>query len=41
MWKVGVAGVTALFVTVSTLAHAQAPLAGAREQLSPEDWGAH
>lgn len=40
MWKVGVAGVTALFVTVSTLAHAQAPLAGAREQLSPEDWGA-
>jgi hypothetical protein len=40
MWKVGVAGVTALFVTVSTLAHAQTPLAGAREQLSPEDWGA-
>ena len=34
------AGVIALFVTVSTLAHAQAPLAGAREQLSPEDWGA-
>jgi hypothetical protein len=40
MWKVGVAGVTALFVSLSTLAHAQAPLAGAREQLSPEDWGA-
>jgi hypothetical protein len=40
MWKLGVAGVTALFVTVSTLAHAQAPSAGAREQLSPEDWGA-
>ena len=40
MWKLGVAGVTALFVTVSTLAHAQAPLGGAREQLSPADWGA-
>jgi hypothetical protein len=40
MWKVGVAGVTALFVTVSTLAHAQAPLAGTRKQLSPADWGA-
>jgi Spy/CpxP family protein refolding chaperone len=41
MWKVGVVGVTAaLFVTVSTLAHAQAPLAGAREQLSPADRGA-
>jgi hypothetical protein len=40
MWKVGVAGVTALFVSVSTLAHAQAPSAGAREQLSPADWGA-
>jgi hypothetical protein len=25
---------------MSTLAHAQAPLAGAREQLSPADWGA-
>jgi hypothetical protein len=40
MWKVGVAGVTALFVSLSTLAYAQAPLAGDREQLSPEDWGA-
>ena len=40
MWKVGVAGVTALFVTVSTLAHAQAPLPSARQQLSPADWGA-
>jgi Spy/CpxP family protein refolding chaperone len=40
MWKLGVAGVTALFVTVSTLAHAQAPSAGGREQLGPADWGA-
>jgi len=36
MWKVGVAGLTAIFVTVCTLAHAQAP----REQLTPEDRGA-
>jgi len=40
MWKVGIAGATAIFVTVSTLAHAQVPYAGAREQLSPVDWGA-
>jgi hypothetical protein len=40
MWKIGVASVTAIFVTVSTLAHAQAPSIGAREQLSPADWGA-
>lgn len=40
MWKVSIAGVTALFATMFTLAHAQAPLAGASEQLSPADWGA-
>jgi len=40
MWKVAVASATALFVAVSTLAHAQSPLAGAREQLSPADRGA-
>jgi Spy/CpxP family protein refolding chaperone len=40
MWKVGVASATALFVSLSTLAHAQAPQSGTRWQLSPADWGA-
>lgn len=41
MWKVGIAAMTALFVTASSPVHAQqAPSAGAPEQLSPADWGA-
>jgi hypothetical protein len=40
MLKIVAAGVTALFVTASTLAFAQAPSAGALERLSAADWDA-
>jgi hypothetical protein len=40
MWKLVVAGVTAVFVTASTLVHAQTPSADGRERLSAADWGA-
>jgi hypothetical protein len=39
MSKLVVAGVTAVFVAASTLAHAQAPSANGRERLSAADWG--
>lgn len=39
MWKLAVVGATTIFVTASTLAHAQAPTAQAPQPLSASDLG--